>query len=114
AFADLVDSDRDAVKVIASNLRTTGLEDRARVHPTTVSSARVSGPFELIFADPPYDAADAFTQVAELVQRSGMLGDNAVAVVEHRAAVEPPEQLGPLTLVNSRKHGGTRISLYAL
>jgi 16S rRNA (guanine966-N2)-methyltransferase len=114
AFAELVDSDRDAVKVIESNLRMTGLDDRARVHATSVAHARLTGPFDLVFADPPYDDADALTRVAELLAQSGAMSENAVAVVEQRATLAATERLGPMALVSTRHHGGTRISLYAL
>src|SRR3981081_3164733 len=55
-----VEQDREAARIIQANLRTTGLDERARVHQAAVLSAlrTVRGPIDLVFLDPPYaDAA---------------------------------------------------------
>jgi 16S rRNA (guanine966-N2)-methyltransferase len=112
--ADFVDSDREAVHAIESNLRTTNLSSLARVHHAPVGVARVSGPFDVAFADPPYDDAGALSAIGDVLALPGLLAENAIAVVEHRANTEPPERLGPMRLTNSRRHGGTRIGVYSL
>jgi 16S rRNA (guanine966-N2)-methyltransferase len=112
--AEFVESDRDAARVVESNLRVTDLASLARVHFAPVAVARVTGPFDLVFADPPYDDAAALTQVAAVLARPDLLAEGAIAIVEHRARTEPPERLGLLTLTNSRRHGGTRIGVYSL
>src|SRR6266702_2642473 len=59
-FAEFVEQDRDAVRVIQANLRTTGLDECARVHQTAVAAAlrTVRRPVDVVFLDPPYvDAA---------------------------------------------------------
>src|SRR5207237_5175364 len=58
--AEFVERDRDAARVIASNLRSTDLDDRARIHQTSVSLALRSlrESVDVVFADPPYDALD--------------------------------------------------------
>src|SRR5438477_8323608 len=38
-FATFVEQDRDAARIIASNLRATDLDERARIHQTSVSVA---------------------------------------------------------------------------
>ena len=115
AFAEFVDQDREAVRIIEANLRLTDFSEQARVHqaPVQLATSRLSGPFDLVFADPPYDDAAALAGLAEVLAPAGLLRDTSVAVVEHRAAVAAPAQLGPLALSNTRHHGGTRISLYA-
>jgi 16S rRNA (guanine966-N2)-methyltransferase len=59
--AEFIEQDRDAVRVIQANLRSTGLEDRARVHqaPVEVALRRVQAPIDLVLLDPPYEAAKA-------------------------------------------------------
>src|SRR2546425_6362056 len=49
-WAEFVDRDRDAVRIIDSNLRATDLSDRARVHRSSVEAAlaRVSRPVDLV------------------------------------------------------------------
>ena len=115
AFAEFVDQDREAARIIEANLRSTDFSEQARVHqaPVQLAVPRLSGPFDLVFADPPYDDADALAGLADVLAPAGLLRESSVAVVEHRATVAAPEQLGPLALSNSRHHGGTRIALYA-
>src|SRR5713226_10218221 len=54
--AEFVEQERDAARIIQSNLRSTGLDDRARVHQAPVSSAlrTIRPPIDLVFLDPPY------------------------------------------------------------
>jgi 16S rRNA (guanine966-N2)-methyltransferase len=111
---DFVDRDRDAVRIIESNLRTTELDDRARVHQAALPAAlrNVRAPVDLVFLDPPYAEVEALQSAGAALASSGLLLPTSVAVVEQPAAAEPPPSLGDLPLANSRRHGRTRISLY--
>jgi 16S rRNA (guanine966-N2)-methyltransferase len=115
AYAEFVEQDREAARIIESNLRMTDLLERAHVLQATVASVavRLRGPFDVVFADPPYDDAGAMAALHALLGHAGVLAEGAVAVVEHRASTEAPEQLATLKLSTTRKHGQTRISLYA-
>jgi 16S rRNA (guanine966-N2)-methyltransferase len=115
-YAEFVDQDRDAARIIEANLRATDYANLARVHlaPVELALARVAGPFDVVLADPPYDDTHALTTVAKLLAREGLVVPTSVAVVEHGATTEAPEHLGLLPLAGSRKHGRTRISLYAI
>jgi 16S rRNA (guanine(966)-N(2))-methyltransferase RsmD len=113
--AEFVEQDRESARILLSNLRATGLDERARVHERSVALAlrAVRTPVDLVFADPPYaDASAVPTTVAGLVA-AGLLLATSVVVLEQSAESAPPESIGPLTLASSRKHGRTRISLYA-
>src|SRR5437899_1457742 len=54
--AEFVEQERDAARIIQTNLRSTGLDDRARVHQASIAAALriVRGPIDLVFLDPPY------------------------------------------------------------
>jgi 16S rRNA (guanine(966)-N(2))-methyltransferase RsmD len=112
--ADFVEQSRDAVSVIQSNLRTTDLGDRARVHQASVGAAlrRITGPIDLVFLDPPYADADVLRHALETLARSDLLRSTSVVVLEQPATAEPPEAIGSLSLAKTRRHGRTRISLY--
>ena len=98
AQAVLVEKDRKAAAVIGENLELVGFDDRARV--VREDAARfVSGlrpkeaPFDLVFADPPYDAADATVgTVIERLHTGDLLADDALVVVERPEGdpVTPP------------------------
>jgi len=113
--ADFVEHDREAARILTSNLRTTGLDERARVHqrPVALALRAVRGPIDAVFADPPYADAQAISTLVEGLSASDLLAPTSVVVLEQSANAEPPESIGPLALASSRKHGQTRISLYA-
>src|SRR5947209_3283130 len=69
--AEFVERDRDAARVIATNLRSTDLDDRARIHQTPVALALRSlrEPIDLVFADPPYDALGDLRETVDGLER---------------------------------------------
>jgi len=113
--ATFVESDREAVRIIEANLRATDLTEQAQIHlgQAQLVLPRVRGPIDLVFADPPYQDTHALTRSLERLAASDLLVESAVAVLEQAATEEPPERVGPLPLVSTRRHGRTRISLYA-
>ena len=113
--AEFIEQERAAASIIASNLRAAGLDDRARVHnsPVLLALARVQRPIDLVFADPPYAAPALLNETVEALARPGLLVPTSVAVIEQSWHVQPPAHLAALALANTRRHGRTRISLYA-
>jgi 16S rRNA (guanine966-N2)-methyltransferase len=113
--AEFVEQDRDAARVVTANLRAAGLDDRARVHERSVAVAlrAVRGPIDVVFADPPYTDANAVSTTVEALEESGLLLPSSVVVFEQPSDAKPPAQVGQLRLASSRRHGRTRISLYA-
>jgi 16S rRNA (guanine966-N2)-methyltransferase len=113
--AEFVERDGDAARVIASNLRATELDDRGRVHqlPVLVGLRSVRTPVDLVFADPPYDATDSLHETLAGLAQWNFLLPTSVVVLEQAWSSEPPASVGELPLINTRRHGRTRISLYA-
>jgi 16S rRNA (guanine966-N2)-methyltransferase len=113
--AEFVEQDRAAARIIEANLRSTGLDERARVHLTTVAAAlrSVRVPVDLVFADPPYEDDAAVGATVKSLGAPGLLLPTSVVVIEQPARAEPPAAVGDLPLSNTRRHGRTRVSLYA-
>lgn len=113
--AEFVEQDRETARVLLSNLRTTGLDEHARVHerPVAVALRSVHRPIDAVFADPPYADTEAISTLVNGLSTAGLLVPASVVVLEQSADAEPPVSIGPLALASSRKHGQTRISLYA-
>jgi 16S rRNA (guanine966-N2)-methyltransferase len=93
AAAVFVESDRGAAEVLRRNVRDVGL-DGARVVRRPVAAVLAEpppdGPFDLVFADPPYALAEE--KVAEMLATlvdNGWLTEHAVVIVER--AVRGPE-----------------------
>jgi 16S rRNA (guanine966-N2)-methyltransferase len=111
---EFVEQERDAARIIQTNLRSTGLDDRARVHQASVGAAlrTVRGPVDLVFLDPPYAEADELTHAIDILAKPGFLRPTSVVILEQASTAEPPPSVGDLPLASSRRHGRTRISLY--
>ena len=113
--AEIVDSHRQAISAIRHNLARTRVT--ARVHQIDVFEflMQASGPYDLIFADPPYvkspNAPDALQALLKHVRLPELLQADGVLVLE-RNADAPPIDLGRWQLVRQKRYGGTEI-IYA-
>jgi 16S rRNA (guanine966-N2)-methyltransferase len=113
--AQFVEQDREAARILMANLRATGLDGRARVIERSVGKAltSVSEPVDVVFADPPYTATTVLEEAVTGLRERGLLLPTSVVVLEHAWATQTPERVGELPLASTRRHGRTRISLYA-
>ena len=113
--AEFVEQDREAARTIQANLRATDLADRAtvRTFPVGLALQSTRGPIDLIFADPPYDDEVALRQAVEALGSSQLLLPTSVVVLEQPWKSEPPASVGELPRASTRRHGRTRITLFA-
>ncbi|MEV8251138.1 16S rRNA (guanine(966)-N(2))-methyltransferase RsmD [Microbacterium sp. NPDC076768] len=93
--ADLVERGRQAAAIVRRNaavVAKAGGMSPARVHEGAVHTflQRASGPFDLVFSDPPYDLDDA-AMTADLVALAPLLSTDAVVVIERARRATPPE-----------------------
>jgi 16S rRNA (guanine966-N2)-methyltransferase len=111
---DFVERDPGSCAVIRENLRLTGFEERGRVHCLAAERAvsKLEGPYTLVLADPPYTDSDAPSMLAQLSSSDLVTPGLTLLVYEHSARAEPSARLGGLTLVNSRRHGDSAVSIY--
>jgi len=116
--AVVVEAEGRAVRALAETLR------RLRIEPVRLLDLRLprgltdrrlsaEGPFDLVFADPPYRFAGygaLLTGIAPLLAREGE------AAIEHSSEVELPAEVsdGATALVRRevRRYGGTRLSFF--
>ncbi len=111
---DFVEADPRAREAIMENLKRTRLAGRARVHAMRAEAAisTFTHPYDLILLDPPYN--DPAAELAfEQLCGSTLVGPSTYLVLEHSQQRLVPSDCGPLTLVKTRYHGRTGISLYA-
>jgi 16S rRNA (guanine966-N2)-methyltransferase len=108
ASAVLVDRAPAAVQVARANAEALGLTPKIQIIQAPVERVRLEGPFDLIFADPPYaeDAAVALGVIATVITPLSRV------VFEHGKHNEPPERHGPLALADRRRYGDTEVSFY--
>jgi 16S rRNA (guanine966-N2)-methyltransferase len=109
AAATFVDSSSQAVGAVRRNLAEVGAEGEVVRRDALRWLASAEGPYDLVFADPPYDLG---ARVAvPLTQRLPLLlSDEARIVTE--SDKRSPLQLG-LPLVTERTYGDTRIAVHS-
>jgi 16S rRNA (guanine(966)-N(2))-methyltransferase RsmD len=116
-----VDDSPRTVRVLAANAARCGegvLEIRRLTLPDGLArlaaSAEGAGPFDLVFADPPY-AFGAYEEllagVAPLLARPGT---EAEVAVEHSTRRDLPLEAGGLVRVDVRRYGESSVSFYRL
>jgi 16S rRNA (guanine(966)-N(2))-methyltransferase RsmD len=115
AQATFVERDRDAIRVIKANLDRTGLGAGAR--STLVRSDAVEWlrkppqqPFDIVFADPPYD--EPATLIRTLEALSPHLTPGARVVAKHFWRSAPPATVGLLASERERRFGETTLTFY--
>lgn len=113
ASADLVERGARAAQTArrnAARVARTCAGAPARVHHTTTQAflRTTTGPFDLVFADPPYDAPDDdVTTVLALL--APVLTDDAVVVVERSSRSAAPAAPPRLGQARSRRYGDTTL-----
>lgn len=85
SFAAFVEKDRRATQCIMENLKTTHLEEHAKLYTCDVLSAvaKMDGqePFRFIFMDPPYKE-QLEASALQALKQSTLLDENTVIIVE--------------------------------
>jgi 16S rRNA (guanine(966)-N(2))-methyltransferase RsmD len=112
-----------ALKVLRANLDRLGLTQGYRIHAgTTASFLRLSknaSPkperHELVFLDPPYDAAGEYATALGLLggAASAFLAPGAIVIAEHRKKEVLDPQYGSLQRTRLLEQGDAALSFYA-
>jgi 16S rRNA (guanine(966)-N(2))-methyltransferase RsmD len=105
----LVESDQRAVRVVRDNVAALGLGGVARVTAAKVEQVLASEPgepYDLVFADPPYNVPDAgIDAMLTALVDNGWLAEEAVVVVERSSRSAPVTWVPGVTPERSRRYG---------
>ena len=111
AYAVFVDSSRDSVDCVKSNLLKTGLKSNSSVVQadslTFIRTAKDK--FDIAFLDPPYGKG-LLQSVLPLVAEK--MNDGGVIVCEHSKGEEMPAEAGDFVLFREYKYGKTALTVY--
>jgi 16S rRNA (guanine(966)-N(2))-methyltransferase RsmD len=112
-----------ALKVLNGNLERLGISSGVRVYAKSVSAflRSATGPDpkpeknEVVFLDPPYDAAEEYAITLELLggTAQGILAQGAVVIAEHRRKQQLDEQYGNLKRTRLLEQSDAAMSFYA-
>ncbi|HEY1580628.1 MAG TPA: 16S rRNA (guanine(966)-N(2))-methyltransferase RsmD [Terracidiphilus sp.] len=109
-----------ALKVLLGNLETLGLRGQVRVESVGVGAflrrkrTESATRFDIVFIDPPYDAADEYGMSLGLLggEATGLLADGAVVIAEHRRREKLEEGYGVLKRTRVLEQGDAGLSFY--
>jgi 16S rRNA (guanine(966)-N(2))-methyltransferase RsmD len=112
-----VDSGEASIRALRKNLDGTGFSATARVMrlplPEGLSKLGSNGgPYDLIFADPPY-ALEVHERLLSGIKELGLLADQGLIVVEHSTRTDIGDALGGFERVRQARYGDTTLSFYA-
>lgn len=104
-----VDDNVRALKTLEENAARLGERMEIRRLTLPAGLSHLNGPFDLVFADPPY----AFEPYGELLAGvAPLLAPDGEVVVEHSSRREMPLESGPLVRVEVRRYGESSLSFY--
>jgi 16S rRNA (guanine966-N2)-methyltransferase len=110
-----VEEDPDSLDLLVENIAAAGVRGLVEAVRGTLPGglARLAeegaGPFDLVFADPPY----AFDTYAELLAAAEpLLARDGEIAIEHSSRVRLPEEVGRLIKTGTRRYGESALSLY--
>ena len=118
--AVFVDRDGAARKVIAGNLRSLGLGEQGKIlrDPVDRAARRLAaeGPFDVAFADPPYESPWAAKLLDPAFPWGEILRDGGLFCMEFAARDVkdgfPPERSGVLVKIRQKNYGDTGLVTY--
>jgi 16S rRNA (guanine966-N2)-methyltransferase len=109
----LVESDPRAARTIRDNIRTLGAQDAAvlvtaPVAPTLGAGPKDGRPYQVVFADPPYETTeDEITAVLQALANHAWLAEGGTVVVERSSRTPEPVWVQGITPERSRRYGET-------
>lgn len=113
AQATFIDCDRRALAIIEKNLQLTHLSaGRCLQLDLPKDLPRIAGPFDIVFADPPYDFS-AYADLLHAIDNAQLLAQNGLLILEHRQNTLLPELSGKFTRRRIAEYGDTHLSFYA-
>jgi 16S rRNA (guanine(966)-N(2))-methyltransferase RsmD len=116
ARAVLVDHGRESLALCRHNTAALGLSESCEIVAAsfgagTLRELGAKGPFDLVFADPPYGAFSP-DEVLVSVGDANLLSVSGRLIVEHDKREEAPRAHAGLRLETSRRFGNTAVSFY--
>ncbi|MFS9109910.1 16S rRNA (guanine(966)-N(2))-methyltransferase RsmD [Streptococcus australis] len=111
--AVLVEKDRRAQGIIASNIQMTKESHKFQLLKMEAHQAlnQLQGTFDLIFLDPPYAKEQIVADIEALAER-GLLGEEVMVVCETDKAVDLPEEITCLGIWKEKIYGISKVTVY--
>jgi 16S rRNA (guanine966-N2)-methyltransferase len=120
AHVTCVESDVEALNLLRRNVEDCGIASGMTIHPHRVQQFlnrpdQWEGPYQIVFADPPYTATHEFTDLVGTIATDRFFAIDGWLIVEHANKTTVPSSLG--CALHRRRHyryGDTALSLYSV
>jgi len=111
--AILVERDRKAQAVITENIQMTKEVGKFQFLKMDAERAleQVSGPFDLIFLDPPYAKEQIVADIEKMAERN-LFSQEVMVVCETDKSVELPEEIACLGIWKEKIYGISKVTVY--
>lgn len=111
--AVLVEKDRRAQGIIASNIQMTQESHKFQLLKMEAHQAlgQLQGTFDLVFLDPPYAKEQIVADIETLAERD-LLGEEVMVVCETDKAVDLPEEIACLGIWKEKIYGISKVTVY--
>jgi 16S rRNA (guanine966-N2)-methyltransferase len=118
AAVTFVERSSPALKILRENLQNLGIREHAHVYTGTAGAFLRSadrGGFDIVFLDPPYDAAGEYETTLNLLSEltGRWLAAGAVVIAEHRRKETLAGQYGALKRTRLLEQGDAALSFFA-
>lgn len=119
AHVDFVERAPAALGALRKNLERLNVTAGFRIHGAGVGSVlrkmKPGAAFDLVFLDPPYDAAQEYAATLSLLggTQAGLLAPDALAIAEHRRKEKLEDRYGQLLRTRLLEQGDAVLSFYA-
>ncbi len=120
SYAQFVERTPAALKALRANLETLGLKAGFAIAQSSVGSflrkASATNRFDVVFLDPPYDAASEYALVLGMLggASADLLAVDALVIAEHRRKERLADKYGNLKRTRLLEQGDASLSFYAL
>ena len=115
---DFVERAEPALRALRANLARLGVAAGFRIHGAGVGAVlrkmKPGAAFDVVFLDPPYDAAEEYAATLGLLGRngSGLLAAGALVIAEHRKKERLEDRYGEILRTRLLKQGDAALSFY--
>ncbi|MDP3091055.1 MAG: 16S rRNA (guanine(966)-N(2))-methyltransferase RsmD [Nitrospira sp.] len=117
AHVTAVESQAESLKLLRHNVAECGMNTLVTIQARTVKQFLTrpelwGGPYDIVFADPPYDLAYKLEDIFQTVHAT-LTPPDAWLVVEHASKSTLPDRLGLATFRKHYQYGDTALSIYS-
>lgn len=114
-YSVFVDSSREALGLVRTNIMTLGLEDRSDVLLMDALKSidyldKNRERFDIVFIDPPYREG-FYEEVINKIAKSGIMNEESIIVVEHPGDMKLEIHPDGMKVYKQKKYGNTKITI---